>query len=102
MPNGSASTMSGPTRLNVASTHSATSSKMRGMSGLGLQHQRKIDFDGIPNGLRAFPFTLSDAEIQAVQFGAARELGAPGGRCELKFDRHVLGDAAQRQRTDRG
>jgi len=73
--------MCGPTRLNVVSTHSATSSKMRGMSGaflaLRLQHKEKLIFDGIPMVSVLFHSPCPTPEIQAVQFGAARELGAP-------------------------
>src|SRR5450755_989362 len=94
--------MRDPTRLKVSSTHSATSSKIRGMSGLGLQHQGEVDFDGIADGVRALPVALAHAEIQAVEFGAAGKFGPRGTRNELKVDGHVLGDAAQGQRTDGG
>src|ERR1700736_6100635 len=99
MPNGRASTMCGPTRFKVLSTHSATSSKMRAMLGSGLQHQREAHFHRIADPFRALPVALAHTEIQAVQFGGAGELGLPG-ILKLKVDRHILGDSVQGQRTD--
>src|ERR1700674_348096 len=106
IPNGRASTMSGPTRLKVLSTHSATSSKLRGMLearllALGLQHQRKAYFHRIANPLGALPIALAHPKIQTIEFGGAREPGAARRVRELKVNRHILGDAVQGERAHR-
>src|ERR1700685_5897 len=93
--------MCGPTRANVPSTHSATSSNVRGMpSSLGFEHQRETYFHGIGHPLRTLPVALPRAEIQALELGGALELRARGGWGELEFYRHVLGHAAQCKRAD--
>src|SRR5450432_4160026 len=97
MPNGSASTMCGPTRPRVFSTHSATSSKTRGISGLGFEHQGEGYFDRVRDPLGALPISLADAEIQSFQPGSSLEFGAAGRGHELKINRHILGDSMQRQ-----
>src|ERR1700728_916072 len=93
--------MRGPTRPNVLSTHSATSSNVRGIrSGLGLKHQREGYFHGVGHLVRALPVALSGPEIQAFELGTPLELCARGTWSELKVDRHVLGHAPQCQCTD--
>src|SRR5580704_10048449 len=93
--------MRGPTRPNVLSTHSATSSNVRGMpSGLGLEHQREAYFHGVRHLVGAFPVALPGPEIQPLELGASLQLCARVTWSKLKVDRHVLGYAAQRQRPD--
>src|ERR1700722_14793457 len=94
--------MCGPTRASVLSTHSATSSNVRGiLLSLGLQHQREAYFHGVRHLFGAFPVALPRSEIQPFELGGSLDLRARRALSELKIDGDVLGHAAQRQRADR-
>ena len=85
--------------LPIAAT--AACEAFESVSAVELQRESHLDRVGDPFG--AFPVALADAEIQPLELGRAREASRRrGGRRELELDGHVLGDAAQRKRADRG
>src|ERR1022692_1384629 len=97
-------TIRGPTRARVASTHSATSSKLRGTFSISVfrcQYQREVDFHFVLDALGALPVALSHTEIEALEICGTVEFGARRARRELKIDRNVLRDPAQRERAGR-
>src|SRR5271168_2307482 len=93
--------MCGPTRANVLSTHSATSSNVRVMRlSLGFEHQREAYLHDIRHPRGTLPVALARSEIQPLELRGALEFRARGGLSELEIDRYVLGHAAQCQGAD--